>query len=145
MERPSTTLCLHLPVAIPLGTRVLHGELALPAGAKELRVSVYGERESGAQQREARRLARREIAALSLESAATMTSGDLIRVVDWVRSRRLLQPMPISLALPAAQTLAGLKAAHHRPACVCGVLLLGSQPQAGAPARIRHLRLAYSA
>lgn len=139
-----TTLCLHIPVAISLGQRVLHGELALPASATQLRVCIGRESDRALQRREARRCAKREIAALNLESALTMTSGDLIKVIDWVRSRRLLRPMQISLVLPSTDTRAALKAAHHRPASVAGVLVLNSQQEV-QPSRLRHLTLAYSA
>lgn len=139
-----TTLCLHIPVSISLGQRVIEGELALPAGATELRLCVGRESDRTLQRREARRCAKREIAALNLQSAMSMTSGDLIKVIDWVRSRRLLRPLPIALVLPTSDTRAGLKAAHHRPASVAGVLVLKSAPEV-QPARLRHLTLAYSA
>lgn len=139
-----TTLCLHIPVAISLGERVLQGELALPASANELRVCIGRESDRSVQRREARKCAKREIAALNLQSAMTMTSGDLLKVIDWVRSRRLLQPLPISLVLPSSDTRAGLKAAHHRPASVASVQVL-SAPQEPQPAALRHLTLAYSA
>lgn len=140
-----STLCLHIPVAISLGQRVLEGELALPAGARELRVCIGRETDRALQRHEARACAKREIAALNLQSAMTMSSGDLLRVIDWVRSRRLLQPLPISLVLPSSDTRAGLKAAHHRPASVSGVMVLNPAPQTAQPARVRHLTLAYSA
>lgn len=139
-----TTLCLNIPVAISLGERVLHGELALPASATQLRVCIGREGDQALQRREARRCAKREIAALNLQSAMTMTSGDLLKVIDWVRSRRLLQPLPISLVLPSSDTRAALKAAHHRPASIAGVLVMNAQPDP-QPARLRHLTLAYSA
>lgn len=141
----NATLCLHIPVAISLGQRILAGELALPAGATELRLCVGRESDRAEQRREARRCAKRDIAALNLESAATMTSGDLLKVIDWVRSRRLLQPLAISLVTPLADTRAALKAAHHRPACVSGVLVLKTDASRREPARLRHLTLAYSA
>lgn len=140
-----TTLCLHIPVSISLGQRVLQGELALPASATELRVCIGRESDRTLQRREARTCAQREIAALNLQSAMTMTSGDLLKVIDWVRSRRLLQPMSISLVLPSSDTRAGLKAAHHRPASVANVLVLSSPPQDSHGTRLRHLTLAYSA
>lgn len=139
-----TTLCLHIPISISLGQRDIQGELALPAHATELRVCVGRESDRVLQRREARRCAKRDIAALNLQSTMTMTSGELIKVIDWVRSRRLLQPLPISLVLPSTDTRAGLKAAHHRPASVAGVLVLKSAPEV-QPARLRHLTLAYSA
>ena len=140
----NTTLCLHIPVSISLGQRAIEGELALPAGATELRVCVGRENDRAFQRKEARRCAKREIAALNLQSTMSMTSGDLIKVIDWVRSRTLLRPLPISLVLPTSDTRAGLKAAHHRPASVAGVLVLTPMPDV-QPARLRHLTLAYSA
>lgn len=139
----SATLCLHIPVAIPLGSRTLHGELALPAHASEVRVCVGDGTDRAAQRRQARKCAARAIAALNVESA-DMTSGDLLKIIDWVRSRRLLQPLPISLVTPSTQALAALKAAHHRPACVRNVLVSGSAERA-PKRRVRHLSLAYSA
>lgn len=144
MYDDNPTLCLHIPVAISLGQRVLHGELALPAGATELRLSIGRESDRAVQRRDARRLAKRDIAALNLESGKTMTSGDLLKVIDWVRSRRLLQPLPISLVTPSADARAALKAAHHRPASISSVLVLNA-PAPQAPTRVRHLTLAYSA
>lgn len=140
----NTTLCLHIPVSISLGQRAIQGELALPAGATELRICVGRESDRTLQRREARRCAKREIAALNLQSAMTMTSGDLIKVIDWARSRTLLRPLPISLVLPSSDTRAGLKAAHHRPASVSGVLVL-KPVQEAQPTKLRHLTLAYSA
>ncbi|HKU68523.1 MAG TPA: hypothetical protein VJP85_12165 [Candidatus Baltobacteraceae bacterium] len=140
----NATLCLHIPVAISLGTRTLHGELALPAHASEVRVCIGHEDDRAAQRREARKYAEREIAALNLVSGSTMTSGDILKVIDWVRSRRLLQPLPISLLAPSAQARAALKAAHHRPASVSGVIV--KRTDAPKPRnRVRHLTLAYSA
>lgn len=141
----NTTLCLHIPVSISLGQREIQGELALPAGATELRVCVGRESDRALQRREARKCAKREIAALNLQSTLTMSSGDLIKVIDWVRSRRLLRPLPISLVLPTTDTRAGLKAAHHRPASVAGVMVMSPAAQQTLPARVRHLTLAYSA
>lgn len=144
MSDYNASLCLHIPVAISLGSRTLHGELALPARASEVRVCIGDGTDRAAQRREARKCAQREIAALNLECATTMSSGDLLKVIDWVRSRRLLQPLPISLLTPSAQALVALKAAHHRPASVTGVLVRGSEKRE-VTARVRHLSLAYSA
>lgn len=144
MSDNNATLCLHIPVAISLGSRTLLGELALPAHASEVRVCIGDGSDRAAQRREARRCAQREIAALNLECSASMTSGDLLKVIDWVRSRRLLQPLPISLLTPSAQALVALKAAHHRPACVTGVLLRNTE-KSEPKTRVRHLSLAYSA
>jgi hypothetical protein len=140
----NATLCLHIPVAISLGSRALHGELALPARASEVRVCIGDGSDRAAARREARRYAEREIAALNLVSTTTMTSGDLLKVIDWVHSRRLLQALRISLLTPSAQARAALKAAHHRPACVSCVLIRSDEaPQPRS--RLRHLSLAYSA
>jgi hypothetical protein len=141
----NTTLCLHIPIAISLGQRTLHGELALPKDARQLRLCIGRECDRAAQRREARRCAKRDIAALNLESDTAMSSGDLLKVIDWVRSRRLLQPLEISLVTPSADARAALKAAHHRPACVCGVLVMTPQTTERRPTRTRHLTLAYSA
>jgi hypothetical protein len=139
-----STLCLHIPVAISLGSRTLHGELALPARASEVRVCIADAPDRAVQRREARRYAEREIAALNLVSAATMTSGDLLKVIDWVHSRRLLQTLRISLLTSSTQARAALKAAHHRPACVSGVLVRSDETPRPR-SRVRHLSLAYSA
>jgi hypothetical protein len=140
----NATLCLHIPVAISLGTRTLHGELALPARAGEVRICIGGESDRVADRREARRYAEREIAALNLVSPTAMSSGDLLKIIDWVHSRRLLQSLPISLLTPSKQARAAMKAAHHRPACVSSVLVRADeQPQTRT--RVRHLSLAYSA
>lgn len=140
----NATLCLHIPVAISLGSRTLHGELSLPAHANEVRVCIGGSGDRAAQRREARKYAEREIALLNLVSATTMSSGDLLKVIDWVRSRRLLQPLPISLLTPSTQARAALKAAHHRPASVSGVLVRAPE-RSTTRTRVRHLSLAYSA
>ncbi len=128
-------ICLHIPVTIALGERVLRGELSLPAHASEVRVRIGREHEGVVPRRQARRCWKREIAALNLQTAETLSSGELLRVIDWVRSRRLLQRLPISLVLPSDDALAALKAAHHRPASVSHVFVHSS----------RHLNLAHSA
>ena len=138
----NAALCLHIPVAISLGSRTLRGELALPAHAHEVRVCIGDEIDRAAQRREARRYAQHEIAALNLPDTP-MTSGELLKVIDWVRSRRLLQPLPISLLTPSTQARAALKAAHHRPACVLGVLVRDTHAD-GVRTSVRHTSLAYS-
>jgi hypothetical protein len=122
-----TMICLRIPVTVALGERTLRGELALPAHAAELRVCIARQREKAIQRRMGGRYAKQGIAALNLQSADALTSGELLRVIDWVRSRRLLQQLPISLLLPSDEAVAALKAAHHRPACVCGVYVLPSR------------------
>lgn len=143
MSDNSATLCLHIPVVISLGSRALCGELALPAHAREVRVCVADIADPAAARREARKCAECDIASLNLECVA-MTSGDLLRVIDWVRSRRLLQQLPISILAPSSATRAALKAAHHRPASVSRVLVRNAQTQQPKH-RVRHLTLAYSA
>jgi hypothetical protein len=140
----NATLCLHIPVAISLGSRTLHGELALPAHAGEVRVCINGEDDRPAHRRDARKYAERNIAALNLVAPTTLTSGELLKVIDWVRSRRLLQPLPISLLTASAQARAALKAAHHRPASVSGVIVKGSDTRV-ARTKMRDLSLAHSA
>jgi hypothetical protein len=120
--RDNTTLYLTIPVRIALGDRTLTGHLALPPTATEVRVSIGGAGSTVEQRRQAHLCARAAIASLNLQSPTDMTSGDLLKVIDWVRSRRLLQPLTVSLVTPPACALAALKAAHHRPASVCGVL-----------------------
>lgn len=120
----TTTVCLHIPVSLSVGGQTLRGDLALPARASEVRVCIGRNRDRAAQRREAQECAKHEIAALNFSTPTSMTSGDLLRVIDWVRSRRLLQPLPISLMTPSADARAALKAAHHRPASVSGVLVM---------------------
>jgi hypothetical protein len=120
-------ICLRIPVTVSLGQRILHGELALPAHAAEVRICVAHESDKALQRRESRRCTKRAIAALDLQSDEALSSGDLLRVIDWVRSRRLLQRLPISLVLPSEDAVAALKAAHHRPASVFGVYLLSAR------------------
>jgi ABC-type transporter Mla MlaB component len=142
----NTTLCLHIPVTISLGQRELEGELSLPAGARELRLCIGRESDRVEQRREARRCAKHDVAALNLQSVEKMTSGDLLKLIDWVRSRRLLQEMSISLVTPPSEARAALKAAHHRPASVTNVFVLSPQQlPKNQPVRLRHLTLAYSA
>ena len=145
MSDTNAGLCLHIPVTLSLGQRTFAGELALPARATEVRVCIGDGTNRTGQRREARKCAERAIAALSLENAETMSSGDLLRVIDWVRSRRLLRSLPISILTASAQTRAALKAAHHRPACVSCVLVREMKAAQAMPTPMRHLRLAYSA
>jgi hypothetical protein len=119
-------ICLRIPVAISLGQRILHGELALPAQASHVRVCIVNDGDK-VERLNARRYAKRKVAVLNLHSADALSSGDLLHVIDWVRSRRLLQQLTISLVLPADDAVAALKAAHHRPASVSGVFVLPSK------------------
>lgn len=131
-------LFLNIPVAIPIGRRTLQGQLALPATANQVRICITDAAGYIAQRQQARKYAERAVAALNLECAAEMSSGDLLKVIDWVRSRRLLQPLPIALVTNSDYALAALKAAHHRPASVTRVAVTDKR-------RKRHLTLAYSA
>lgn len=131
-------LFLNIPVSIQLGRRTLQGQLALPATATQVRVCIADGAGYMAQRREVRKYAERAIAALNIECATDMSSGDLLKVIDWVRSRRLLQPLPISLVTSSTYAIAALKAAHHRPASVTRVAVMEKR-------RRRHLTLAYSA
>jgi len=73
-------ICLRIPVAISLGQRILHGQLALPARAAHVRVCIVHGNAKAPERLNERRYARRKVAVLKLQSADALSSGDLLHV-----------------------------------------------------------------
>jgi hypothetical protein len=66
-------------------------------------------------------LAAVRVATLTLQAPAPLSSGEMLYIIDWVRSRRLLQRFPIGLMAPKADRDAAIKAASRRPVAVSAV------------------------
>lgn len=111
------TLCLHFPVSVPAHGRALTGELYLPKAARALRVCIVREDPTWCR-RLGSLLASPTVATLTLRSDTAVSAGEMIDIVDWVRSRRLLRSLEIRILAPASDEAALRKAALVRPVAV---------------------------
>lgn len=111
------TLCLHFPVNVPAHGRSFSGELFLPKAAKALRVCIVNEDETWCR-RLGSLLTNATVATLALRADTAVSAGELIDIVDWVRTRRLLRTLGIRVIAPASQQEALQKAARFRPVAV---------------------------
>lgn len=112
------TLCLHVPVTVSTRGRVLTGELYLPKAALALRVCImHGENEMTCR-RLGSLLTNDTTATLTLRSDSPVSAGEMIGVVDWIRSRRLLQTLSIKIVAPPSDAHAVITAATYRPVAV---------------------------
>jgi hypothetical protein len=140
----SSAAYLQVPVSIALTGTTIAGSLSIPRTASALGVCI----EHPGQERETKRLvadlAVLGIAALTLRCEEALSLGDIVAVIDWVRSRRLLRSLPIGFIAPGAEGAAALKAAQHRPVAVPAVLVM--RPDSSSlPAALRWLRTRLSA
>ena len=111
------TLCLHFPVNVPAHGRTFAGELFLPKAAKALRVCIVDEDQTWCR-RLGSLLTSSTVATLTLRSDGAVSAGQLIDIVDWVRSRRLLRSLGIRILAPASDAAALQKARLFRPAAI---------------------------
>jgi hypothetical protein len=122
----STAVYLQVPVSIALPGTAMPGTLSIPRTATALGVCI----EHPGQERDMKHLvgdlARVGIAALTVRADAELSLGDMVALIDWVRSRRLLRSLPIGLIAPGGEGAAALKAAQHRPVAVPAVLVMRS-------------------
>jgi hypothetical protein len=135
----SAPIFLQVPVSVALTGTTMPGSLSIPRTACALGVCI----EHPGQERETKRLvadlARVGLAALTVRSEESLSLGDIVALIDWVRSRKLLRSLPIGLIAPGAEGAAALKAAQHRPVAVPAVLVMRSDSSA-MPAAMRWLR-----
>jgi hypothetical protein len=112
------TLCLHVPVSIESNGRTLSGELYLPRNAQALRICILHGENAVTCRRLGALLTNDETATLTLHADGPICAGEMIGVVDWVRSRRLLQSLAIKIIAPPRDAYAVKKAAMFRPVAV---------------------------
>jgi hypothetical protein len=106
MNRP--IIYLHVPVSVPVQGRAIRGELYLPKAARALRLCIVNENRTWCQ-RLGSLLTNPSTATLTLRSENAITTGELLEIVAWVRSRRLLGALGLRLL---TSPLFGLKSAH---------------------------------
>ena len=114
-------MCLHFPVRVSASGTQLSGELYLPKGARGLTIRVVHGESEVQRRRMAVLLAAVRVATRTIQSETPLSSGEMLYVIDWVRSRRLLQSFQIGLMAPRADRDAALKAASRRPVSVSAV------------------------
>jgi hypothetical protein len=123
MQSPSAVY-LQVPVSVALARTAMPGSLSIPRTAAALGVCI----EHPGQERETKQLigdlARVGIAALTVRAEQELSLGDMVALIDWVRSRRLLRSLPIGFIAPGSEGAAALKAAQHRPVAVPAVLVM---------------------
>lgn len=135
----STAVYLQVPVNVALGGLTMPGSLSIPRTAAALGVCI----EHPGQERDTKQLvgnlAREGLAALTIRAEEQLSLGDIVALIDWVRSRRLLRSLPIGIIAPGAEGASALKAAQHRPVAVPAVLVMRRDSSA-LPSALRWLR-----
>jgi hypothetical protein len=135
----SSPVYLHVPVSVSLSGMTMPGSLSIPRTAAALGVCI----EHPGQERDTKRLigdlARVGLATLTVRAEETLSLGDMVSLIDWVRSRRLLRALPIGVIAPGAEGAAALKAAQHRPVAVPAVLVMRPD-STSMPSALRWLR-----
>jgi hypothetical protein len=128
-----------VPVSVSLSGMTMPGSLSIPRTAAALGVCI----EHPGQERDTKRLigdlARVGLATLTVRAEETLSLGDMVSLIDWVRSRRLLRALPIGVIAPGAEGAAALKAAQHRPVAVPAVLVMRPD-STSMPSALRWLR-----
>lgn len=135
----SSGIYLEVPARISLGRKTFAASLCIPRTATALAVCIQHpgqERESAGL---AGDLAAAGIAALTVCAEQALSLSDMIALVDWVRSRRLLRSLRIGLIAHGAEGATALKAAQHRPVAVPAVLVMRSDASS-MPAALHWLR-----
>lgn len=154
----STAAYLQVPVSVALAGATMRGSLSIPRTATALGVCIEHPGQERDQRELVRRLADHGIAALTVRCPRQLSLGDMVALIDWVRSRRLLRSLPIAIIAPGAEGAAALKAAQHRPVAVPAVLVMRPDSTAigsalrwlrsrlsAPPKPACHLSVAYSA
>jgi hypothetical protein len=140
----STAAYLQVPVSVALERSTMRASLSIPRTATALSVCI----EHPGQEQEHRdlvgRLAAIDVAALTVRSFGQLSLTDMVTLIDWVRSRRLLRSLPIALITPGSEGAVALKAAQHRSVAVPAVLVMHSDSKA-MPSALRWLRARLSA
>ncbi len=140
----STPVCLQVPVSVALEGTTIPGSLSIPRTATALGVCIEHPGDERANRRLVRQLAQADIAALTVRARAQLSLREMVTLIDWVRSRRLLQSLPIGLIAPKSEGSAALKAAQHRSVAVPAVLVMNPDSSA-PPSALKWLRARLSA
>lgn len=135
----STRVFLHVPVSIAISGTTFSGRLSVPRTATALGICIEHPGHEREQRKLTSLLADIGVAALTVRAEAPLSLSQMVGLVDWVRSRRLLRALPIGIIAPGAEGAAALKAAQHRPVAVPAVLVVSPGSTAMTPA-LRWLR-----
>jgi hypothetical protein len=130
---------LQVPVNVELCETTLPGSLCIPQTATALGLCIEHPGEERYHRNLVRQLAAVGVAALTVRPERQLSLNEMVALVDWVRSRKLLRSLPIGLIAPAPEGPAALKAAEHRPVAVPAVLVMSPRSSA-LPAALRWLR-----
>lgn len=120
-----TIFYLHIPVRVPVQGREIRGELYLPKAARALRLCIVNENRTWCR-RLGCLLTNASTATLTLRSETVVTTGELLEIVAWVRSRRLLGSLGVRLLAPPVLQLQG---AHNGSARRAERRVLRVRPQ----------------
>lgn len=140
----STAAYLQVPVSVALEWSTMRASLSIPRTATALSVCI----EHPGQEQDNRdlvaRLAALGVASLTVRTIRQLSLSEMVTLIDWVRSRRLLRSLPIALITPGSEGAVALKAAQHRSVAVPAVLVMRSDSTA-MPSALRWLRARLSA
>jgi|GEM_PF-6953738 len=95
------TLCLHVPVSVCADGRTFSGDLYLPKAAQALRLCILQGQSRVAAQRLGALLANGETATLTLNTDEPLTAAEATGIIEWIRTRRLLQRLAIKVIAPS--------------------------------------------
>lgn len=140
----SSAVYLQVPVNVDLFETSFPGSLCIPRTATALGLCIEHPGEERYHRNLAKQLAEVGVAALTVRPDRQLSLNEMVALVDWVRSRRLLRALPIGLIAPATEGAAALKAAEHRPVAVPAVVVMSPRSSA-LPAALRWLRARLSA
>jgi hypothetical protein len=135
----SSAVYLAVPARISLGGTTFAASLCVPRTASALVICI----QHPGQERDcadlAGHLAAAGLAALTIRAEHALSLSDMIALVDWVRSRRLLRSLRIGVIAHGAEGAIALKAAEHRPVAVPAVLVMRSNASS-MPSALQWLR-----
>ena len=135
----STGVYLQVPVSIAISATSMPGSLSIPRTAAALGLCI----EHPGDERDTKKLigdvARAGLAVLTIRTEHALSLGDMLALIDWVRSRRLLRSLPIGIISSGAEGGIALKAAQHRPVAVPAVLVMRSD-SSSMPSALQWLR-----
>ncbi len=135
----SSAVYLQVPVSIALPATSIPGSLSIPRTAAALGLII----EHPGEERDTKKLigdlAHAGLAALKIRTEQPLSLGDMLALIDWVRSRRLLRSLSIGIIAPGAEGAVALKAAQHRPVAVPAVLVMRSD-STSMPSALHWLR-----
>jgi len=104
----------HVSLMIRVRGRRLGAELSLPKSAEALGVSIVHDERKARHRRMSALLAKIHLGTLTLYCPTPLSPGEVVGIVEWVRSRKLFQRLPVGI-IAAGDPRTVLKAPWRKP------------------------------